>query len=167
MATVTERLARVITLDSDVFGEVAADTHATGQAILVVMGVALAQGVGESLGGSAAQLFVGIADGCLRWVLWTVSILAAARVLGIRGELGALFRALGFAAAPLALGAFQFLPWLGAFFWAAKWVLGASAFVLAVGRVLAVETGQAVALCGIGLLLAMVLAVPASWLYPG
>ncbi len=78
-----------------------------------------------------------------------------------------MFRALGFAAAPLALALLESLPWLGAFFWVAKWVLGVSAFVLAVGRVLAVETGQSVLLCVLGLGVALVLAIPASWLQPG
>jgi hypothetical protein len=36
-----------------------------------------------------------------------------------------------------------------------------------VGRVLAVETGQAVVLCILGLGVALILAIPASWMYPG
>jgi hypothetical protein len=162
-----ERLGRVLSLDSDVFGEVAADTLATGQAVLVVVGVALAQGVGAGLGDSGAQLFVGVADACLRWSLWSIAIFLSARALGVPAELGALFRALGFAAAPLALGLLEAIPWLGAFFWVAKWVLGVSAFVLAVRRVLAVETGQALALCAIGLAVAALLAAPLGWLHPG
>lgn len=165
MAAASSRLSRVISLDSDVYGEVAADTAATGPAILVVVGVALAEGLGAGTGLSG--ILVGIADGCLQWMLWTISIVVAARAMGISAELGPLFRALGFAAAPLALAALEAIPWLGAFFWVAKWVLGVSAFVLAVARVLAVETGQAVALCAIGLGVALVLAIPASWIYPG
>jgi hypothetical protein len=163
VAIATSRLARVISLDSDVYGELAADTTATGPAILVVVAVALAEGFGSS----GAGLLVGVADGCLRWLLWTLSIVVAARAMGISAELGPLFRALGFAAAPLALAVLEPLPWLGAFFWVAKWVLGVSAFVLAVGRLLAVETGQAVVLCAIGLGVALLLAIPASWVYPG
>jgi hypothetical protein len=166
VAGLVERLGRVLSLDSDVFAEVAADTPATGQAILVVVGVALAQGVGAGLAGSGSQLFLGVADACLRWSLWSVSILLAARALGVPGELGALFRALGFAAAPLALGLFEAIPFLGALFWAAKWVLGVSAFVLAVRRVLAVETGWALGLCAVGLAVAALLAAPLGWLAP-
>ena len=163
----SSRLARVLSLDSDVFGEVATDTTATGPAILVVVAVALAQGIGASAGVSGSKLFAGVADGCLRWVLWTVSIVVAARAVGISAELGPLFRALGFASAPFALAAFEPIPWLGAFFWVAKWVLGISAFVLAVGRVLAVEAGQSVVLCALGLAVALLLAVPMGWIYPG
>ena len=156
-----------MSLDSDVYGELAADTTATGPAILVVVAVALAGGLGASVSASGGGLLVGLADGCLLWVLWMISIVVAARAMGIRMELGPLFRALGFASAPLALAALEPLPWLGAFFWVAKWVLGVSAFVLAVGRVLAVETGQAVVLCMLGLGVALILAIPASWMYPG
>jgi hypothetical protein len=156
-----------MSLDSDVYGELAADTTATGPAILVVVAVALAGGLGASVRSSGRGLLVGLADGCLLWVLWMISIVVAARAMGIRMELGPLFRALGFASAPLALAALEPLPWLGAFFWVAKWVLGVSAFVLAVGRVLAVETGQAVVLCILGLGVALILAIPASWMYPG
>jgi hypothetical protein len=161
------RIVRVLSLESDVFGEVAADTQATGQAILVVIGVALAQGLGEPRGSGSAGWLLGIADACLRWLLWSLSIHVAARGVGIASDLGALVRALGFASAPLALGVLAGLPWLGGLFWAAKWILAVSAFVLAVRRVLAVETGQAVVLCVVGLVVAALLAVPAGWLYPG
>jgi hypothetical protein len=161
------RVRRVLTLDASVYGEVAADTQSTGQAVLVVIAVAFAQGVGEGGGGGASRMLVGVAEGCLGWALWFVAIHIVARALGIASELGALFRAVGFAAAPFALGALRSLPVLGTLFWAAEWVLGVAVFVLAVRRVLALETYQALLVCLGGLVLAFVLAAPLAWIFPG
>ena len=160
-----DRVGRVVSLDASVFGEVAADTGATGTAILLVVGVSAVQAL--ALGGGAPGWLVGVADASLRWMLWVVSIHVLARTLALQSELGALLRALGFASAPLALGALAGLPWIGGLFWVAKWALALAAFVLAVRRVLAVETGHAIGLAAGGLAIAMLLSVPASWVYPG
>jgi hypothetical protein len=160
-----DRVGRVVSLDASVFGEVAADTQATGTAILLVMAVAASQAL--AMGGGAPGWLVGVADASLRWLLWVVSIHVLARTLALHSELGALVRALGFASTPLALGALAGLPWIGGFFWVAKWALALAAFVLAVRRVLAVETGHAIGLAAGGLAVAMLLAIPMSWIYPG
>ncbi len=160
-----ERLSRAALLDGELFAELAAETSATGQAVGVAIAVALAQGLGE-LGDGGAAFFAGVADAALRWLFFVVAVHGIALALGIASDLGALVRALGFAALPLALGALAGLPGLGPAAEVAKWVLAAAAFVIAVGRVLAVETGQAVAVVLGGLAAAWLLALPAGWLFP-
>jgi hypothetical protein len=162
-----ERVLRVFNLEADLFGEVAADDAAVGQALLVVLGVGLAEGLGRGIAEGVSGLLGGIAESCLRWLIWSVSIHLAARGLGIQSEFGALFRALGFAAAPFALGAVDGIPWLGWPIWLAKWGLGVGAFVVAVRRVLAVETQRALVVCALGLAVALLLSLPLGWLQAG
>jgi hypothetical protein len=158
-----QRLSRAATLDDELFAEVAADAQGTGQAIAVAIGVALAQGV-AGLGAGAAGFFAALAGAALAWLLWVVAIHAIALGLGVASDLAALVRALGFAALPLALGALGSLPLVGPLFGLAAWVLACAAFVVAVRRVLAVETGRALGLVLGGLAAAWLLAAPLRWL---
>lgn len=162
-----ERVLRVFNLEADLFGEVAADDAAVGQALVVVLGVGLAEGVGRGFAEGLSGLLGGIAESCLRWGIWSASIHLAARGLGIPSDFGALFRALGFAAAPFALGAIDGMPWLGWPIWLAKWALGVAAFVVAVRRVLAVETARALGVCALGLAVALLISLPLAWLRMG
>lgn len=137
------RLARVFRLDDEVYADVSADAPATGPALLVVLGAALLDGLGRSGDGGLEALLLGVAIGCVRWGVWVAALHGVARGLGFRSDLASLFRALGFAAAPFALGAGELLPGIGGLFWLAKWGLVLGGFVIATRRTLEIETSTA------------------------
>ncbi len=158
------RLQRAATLDGTVFAEVAADPHATGPALAVVLASACAEGIGRLPAAGLDGLLVGTAQGCLAWMLWLLGIQVSARVTGLASHLAPMFRALGFAALPFALGALESLPVLGVLVSLAKWALGLAAAVTALIQLLEVELGRALLLCVGGLAVAVVLSYPVAWL---
>ena len=162
-APLRERLSRAARLDDELFAELAADAQSTGQAIGVAIAVALVQGL-AGLGAGAAGFFLAVAGAALGWGLWVVASHGIALALGIASDLAALVRALGFATLPLALGGLAGLPLLGPLAGLAGWILAVAAFVVAVRRVLAVETGPALAVVLGGLVAAWILALPLRWL---
>jgi hypothetical protein len=162
-APLAQRLSRAATLDAELFAEVAADAGSTGQAIAVAIGVALAQGI-AGLGAGAAGFLTALASAALAWLLWVVAIHVLALGLGVASDLAALVRALGFAALPLALAGLGSLPLAGPLLELAAWILACAAFVVAVRRVLAVETGRALGLVLGGLAAAWLLSAPLRWL---
>jgi hypothetical protein len=163
--TTWDRLGRVVSLDADVFGELASDETATGPATLVVVGAALVGALGGA--GSAADWLGGVADACLRWLVWVGALHAGTRVLGFQSDLAGLVRALGFAAAPAALLVLSALPWIGGLFWLAAWGLTLATFVLGVRQVLAIETLPAFGLVVAALGAALVVTLPLRGLHAG
>jgi len=146
-----ERVGRAARLEPDVFRHVARDERATGAAIAVVLGASLLEALGRG------ELLLGRASIALRWMLWTGAIHGAARALGLNGGLSPTFRALGFAAAPFAVGLLQGLPLVGGLAWAAKWLWGGAAFVVATREVTDAEVPAAVGLVVAGGVVALVL----------
>lgn len=158
-----DRLRRAVLLDGAVYREVAADVHATGPAVAVVIGSALAEGLGRLPGEGLAGLLASVAEGCLAWSFWLLGVAVSMRLLE-NTPFPPLFRALGFAAAPFALGALEPLPWIGSLVLLAKWALGLAAAVTALREGLGVETPGALLGCGCGLLAAVLLSLPLAWL---
>jgi len=132
-----ERLARVARFDATVFEEVAADETATGSALIVLLGACALDALGS--GGGLEGTLLGLAAAAFHMGLWILAIQVGARGLDLGGELAPLFRALGFAAAPLAVGLLRPLPLLGELAGVARWLLVLIAFSLAAGRVLRSE----------------------------
>lgn len=161
------RLRRAVALDDTVYRELARDEHATGQAVAVVMGSATAEGVGRLLGEGLTGLLASLGQGCLAWTFWLLGIAACARALGLSVGLAPLFRALGFAAAPFALGLLEPIPALGVLVLLVKWGLGLAAAVTALREVLQIQLGRALVLCACGLGVAFLLSVPVAWLTGG
>lgn len=122
-----ERIFRVLSLDGDVFDEVATDDRETGPALLVVFAVALAAGLGRLPGEGFYGLLLGTLESVLAWGLWLGAIHLAFLWLGRGDRLAPLFRALGFAAAPFGLALVEQLPWFGGVVEVAKWVFGFAA----------------------------------------
>jgi hypothetical protein len=150
-----DRLARVVRLDPDVFAEVALDESESGGALAIVFGAALLEGLGR--GGGLEGILLGVAEACLRWGLWVVAIHLGAVILNLGGGLAPLFRALGFAAAPFALGLLEIVPLVGGLAWLAKWALGFAAFSTAASEILKTELPTAMMLCGVALAAALLL----------
>jgi hypothetical protein len=167
--TFLRRVLAAAMLDPSVYEEVEADRTATGQALLVVVLSSVAAGVGARgwhTGASEAILFfAGISViALLAWAAWALlTFEIGTRLLPTtetRSDVGELLRTLGFASAPGLVRVLGILP--GAtdpvFIVAAVWML--AAMVIAVRQALDyTSTARALAVCGLGWILSLVLAV--------
>jgi len=148
------RLVRAATCEPAFFAEVAADAGATRGALHVVFGVALAAGIGHLPAGGLSGLLAGGARWLFGWVVCLLTVHLGALALGRRSDLGRLFRSLGYASAPFALAALEWMPLLGALIWLAKWGLGFFAFMTGAREALELENASAALLSAVGLALA-------------
>jgi hypothetical protein len=156
-------------LDVGTYEEVEADRTATGQAMAVVVFSSLAAGIGaRGLAGAAETLrfFVeGTVIALIAWATWALVMFEiGARLLPVREtrvDIGELLRTLGFAAAPGLLQVLGAVIPGGAapvFALAILWTLAAT--VVAVRQALDFSsTGRALAVCGLGWLLSLAIAV--------
>jgi len=151
--TERDRLVRAATCEPTLYAEVATDARATRGALYVVFGVALAAGIGHLPAQGVSGLLAGSARWLVAWAVWLLAVHLGAIALGRPGELGRLFRALGYASVPFALAALEWIPLLGALLWLAKWGLGFLAFTTGAREALALESSSAALLCGVGLVL--------------
>lgn len=99
------------------FEEVEADTKATGQAILVVVLVALATGVETLQTGGIAALLAGVVIGLVGWAIWAWLTFLIGTTLfktpQTHANWGEMARVLGFAQAPGVLKVLGFIPGVG------------------------------------------------------
>jgi hypothetical protein len=105
------RIVGVFRLSAPVFEEIEHDRTATGQAALVVAGVALLLGLGSGFTavtgvGNFLQTFITtFVWAFIGWVLWSgISYFVGTSLFGGRADMGEMLRVIGFASAPLALG---------------------------------------------------------------
>jgi hypothetical protein len=162
------RMFRAAQLRSAFYEEVEADTGATPQAMLAVVVVSVATGVGAGFdqitGGQGGNfifaLMYGLATSLVGWLLWAlfayvfgVSILKGPQTSSTWGEL---LRTMGFANSPGVLRIFAFLPG-GGVIWgvASAWSLIAA--IIAVRQALDFSTWRAILTALIGWLAYMAL----------
>ncbi len=162
-------MARAARLDSALYEEVEADRNAIGQALLVVVLVSTATGIGTGLealvlGGAGRFLYglvLGVAAAITGWLLWAlfayvvgVSILKGPQTSSTWGEL---LRTMGFASTPGLLRLFAFIPVVGGAiaFFGSVWRLLAT--IIAVRQALDFSTWRGIIVTFVGWLLYMVL----------
>ncbi|CAG0989445.1 hypothetical protein MYXO_02312 [Myxococcaceae bacterium] len=148
---VTERLVGVLTLDGEAFDSIAADDLATGDALAVVFGAAALAGIGALSSDGALGFLAAALEVCLRFGLWVALAAGALVALGRADRFAPLFRTLGFATSPAALGLFVGLPWLGGVIVALQWILGVLVAWRAVERGAGLGLPEAAAFCGASL----------------
>jgi len=167
-ATFFRRLIGAATLDAATYEEVEADGTATAQALAVVVFSSLAAGIGARGmdGGTSTLQFFASASviALLTWAAWAlVTFEIGSHILptpDTRVDPGELLRTLGFAATPGLIQVFGVLPGarVPVFAIAIVWALAAS--VMAVRQALDyTSTTRAIAVCSIGLLLSLALAM--------
>lgn len=143
-ATITDRMRGAAMLDVPTDEAVEADRTATGQALTVVIIVAICQGIGNMNRGSAGIIF-GVIGAIAGWLLWSgVTMIVGTKLFGGTADWGELLRTLGFAQSPGVLALFGLLPVLGvmALFVVAIWQ--AIAGVVAIRQALDFSTGKAI-----------------------
>jgi hypothetical protein len=165
-STFLQRLIGAAALRVTTYEEVEADRRATGQAVAVVALSSLAAGFGAR--GFGARTAVDVAFfsvvALMAWVAWAFVVYEiGARILPgaqTRTDVGELLRTTGFATAPGLLRIVGVVPDLTVpiFVVAALWML--LAMIIAVRQALDyTSTGRAVAVCGLGWVLAIAFAV--------
>jgi len=116
-------------LRTGTYEEVEADTSATRQAMLVVVLVSLASGVGNVGAGGVMALVFGIVAALAGWVFWAwITYFVGTKILSTpetHANWGELARTLGYAQTPGLFKVFGFLPVIGpiVFFLATIWQL--------------------------------------------
>ncbi|MGD0854430.1 MAG: YIP1 family protein [Dehalococcoidia bacterium] len=157
--TLFPRMLRAAKLEPQLYEEVEADSTVTGQALLVVVLVALASGIGAGIstlmkgGGESAVGFVsslswGVIGSLIVWFIFSLlsfwlgtSIFKGPET---KSTLGELLRTLGFAYTPGLLNIFSFIPVLGSFIPFVTFVWTIIASVIAVRQACDFTTGKAV-----------------------
>ena len=136
-----ERMIRAARLETDLYEEVEADKTATGQALMVVVLVAVASGIG-GLGatGNVAGLIFGVLFGLVNWALWAyVTFLIGTTILNTpqtQADWGELARTTGFAQSPGILRILGVIPVLGTTIFAVISVWQLATMVIAIRQAL-------------------------------
>jgi hypothetical protein len=160
------RLIGALALDPVTYEEVEADRAATGQAMLVVVLSSVGAGIGaRGLGSGSPQSMVFIsAVSLLAWAAWAfLTYQIGVKLMpepSTRADVGELMRTIGFSAAPGMLRIFGVVPGaaIAAFAITAVWML--AGMIVGVRQALDyTSTARAVAVCGLGWLLAVGIAV--------
>jgi len=164
--TFLQRLIGAVSLDAAIYEEVEADRSATSQALVVVVMSSVAAGIGgRGLGGpSAANIVFLTVVTLLAWAAWALlTFQIGGRLMPepqTRVDVGELLRTIGFSSAPGLLRIFGILPGvtIPAFAITAVWML--AAMIVAVRQALDyTSTARAIAVCIVGWVLAIALAV--------
>jgi hypothetical protein len=164
--TFLQRLLGAAALDVAIYEEVEADPAATSQAVAVVLLSSVAAGIGAGgLSGPSLTSIVFISILALvTWVAWAVITLEiGTRILPgaqTRADVGQLLRTIGFASTPGLLRVLGMMPAVSVPVFAVTSVWMLAAMVVAVRQALDYQsTGRAIAVCALGWVLALVLAI--------
>jgi hypothetical protein len=160
------RLIGAMALDPVTYEEVEADRSATGQAVLVVVLSSVGAGIGaRGLGSGSLRSMVFIsAMSLIAWAAWALlTYQIGAKLMpeaDTKSDVGELMRTIGFSAAPGMLRIFGIVPGaaMPAFAITAVWML--AAMIVAVRQALDYKsTVRAIAVCGLGWVLIVAIAV--------
>ena len=172
-----QRMIGAAMLRTGTYEEVEADTSATKQAMLVVVLVSLASGIGNVGAGGVMALVFGIVAALAGWVFWAwITYFVGTKILATpetHANWGELARTLGYAQTPGLFKVFGFLPVIGpiVFFLATIWQLIAA--IIAIRQALDyTSTRRAIGVAVIGFLayvvvIGIVMAIFVSQAIPG
>jgi hypothetical protein len=164
MASFAQRIIGAARLNAATYEEVEADKTATGQALGVVLLSAVAAGIGGIADGGARGFFSLLLSALFAWVAWAlVTWIVGTKLLPsaqTQSNMGELLRTIGFASSPGLLRFLCVIPLVGWVLEIAIWFWMLAAMVVAVRQALDyTSTGRAVAVCAIGWLVALGVAV--------
>ena len=138
------RMLGAARLNVDTYEEVEKDTSATTQALIVVVLVSIASGIGGLLGGEDVDIVRGLAFGVIQglvwWAVWAlVTMFIGTKILKTEeteADWGQLARTTGFAQTPGLLNVLIFLPGIGGFIPLLTFIWRLVAMVIAVRQAL-------------------------------
>ncbi|MCX6007279.1 MAG: YIP1 family protein [Chloroflexi bacterium] len=176
------RMLRAAKLEPQLYEEVEADNAGTGQALLVVVLVALASGIGAGIstlmkgGGASIVGFVsslawGVIGSLIVWFIFSLLTFWLGTSLfkgpDTKSTLGELLRTLGFAYTPGLLNIFSFIPIIGSFIPFATWIWTIIASVIAVRQACDFTTGRAVGTVIVAAIIPLIIMVLLALLLAG
>ena len=134
------RMIGAARLKSEIYEEVEADKSATRQAMLVVVIVALATGIGNLGSGDFVGLLVGILAALAGWVVWAwITYFIGTTIFRTpqtEADWGQLARTLGFAQSPGVLKVFGVVPVIGPVIFGLVFVWQLVAMIIAIRQAL-------------------------------
>jgi hypothetical protein len=140
-----ERMIRAARLDPGVYNEVEQDQNANGQAVAVVLIVAVCAAIGGALSRQPERGLISACFGAvIVWLIWSLIVLIVGKLLGGTADFGEVMRTLAFARTPGVLYLFSFLPLLGGLAALAAWVWTWIATVVAIREAMDFDSGRAV-----------------------
>ena len=168
MASMVDRVIRAVKLDKDFYNEAERDTSLDQEALLVVIIVSLASGIGSFIQGimngeiGAALLWavVTIVIGIGGYYLWSyITLLVGTKLFEGDADFGEMKRTLGYAHAPRLLGLLSFIPCVGPLLALAGGILSLIAAVIAIREAMDFDTGKAVITAIIGWVVILVITI--------
>jgi len=163
--TFLQRLIGAAALDTAIYEEVESDPGATAQAMAVVVLSSIAMGIGaRGLGGNIETIAIFGVIALVSWAAWALLMFeVGVRLLPgrqTRSNPYELLRTIGFAATPGFAAVLASVPGVTVPVLVGTWVWMLAAMVVAVRQALDYETiGRALAVCALGWLLALAIAV--------
>jgi len=158
-SSLTDRMIRAARLDVALYNEVEADTTATNQALMVVVLVAVASGIGLMLssiiagrpGVALGGLIGAVVLELLGWAVWSyVMFFVGTRLFHGTATYGELLRTLGFAYSPGVLLILRFIPILGGIIGLIVAIWRIVAGFIAIREALDLDTGNTIATVIVG-----------------
>jgi len=152
-AKMINRVTRAAMLDVNLYEEVEADTSLNQEALIVVILVSIASGIGSFLatvfqgeiGPAVVSLLVTIALGVVNYYIWAyITYFVGTRLFEGTADAGELLRTLGYASGPRVLALLGFIPCLGGLAALAGAIWALIAGVIAVRQALDFDTTKAV-----------------------
>jgi hypothetical protein len=141
---IVDRMIGAAKLDAATYEEVESDYGATGQAVIVVVLVAIASAIGGA-GEGERGILGGILAAIVGWLLWSgITYVVGDKLFGGTASWGELLRTIGFAQAPGVLLVLAIIPVLG---WLVQAVVGLwllAAGIIAIRQALDFGTGKAI-----------------------
>jgi hypothetical protein len=169
--TFLQRVIGAAALDPAIYEEVEADPSATSQAMFVVVLASIAMGVGaRGLGGSVSTIALFGVIALVGWAAWALLMFeVGTRLLPGRqthSDPSELLRTVGFAATPGFAAVLAAVPTVTIPVLVGTWVWMLAAMVVAVRQALDYQTtGRAIAVCLLGWVLAMAVALGLGLLF--
>jgi hypothetical protein len=167
MASMIDRMIQAAKLNVDFYNEAERDTSLTQEALLIVILVSLAGGIGSLLGGIIGPQGIGrallgavvtIVLGIVNYYIWSyVTLFVGTKLFDGKADAGEMLRTLGYAHTPQLLGLLGFIPCVGILFVLAGFILSLIAVVLAIREALDFDTVKAIVTAIIGWVVVLII----------
>jgi hypothetical protein len=165
-AAMFNRMIRAAKLEVAFYNEVEADTSLNQEALMVVILVSVAAGIGSflqvlfqgNIGGAILGLILAAVLGVVGYYIWAyITYFVGTNVFKGTADVGELLRTLGYASAPKLLSILVFIPCVGALASLAGAIWSLVAGVIAVREALDFDTTKAVVTVIIGWVIILIL----------
>jgi len=160
------RVIRAAMLDVAFYNEAEADKSLNQEALMVVILVSIAGGIGAFLAGilgggigvALLGLVLGVLLGVINYYIWAyVTLFVGTNLFGGTADLGELLRVLGYASGPRVLGILAFIPCVGWLLSLVGSIWSLVAAVIGIREALDFDTGKAVITVIIGWVIILII----------